>query len=507
MPICLKDNQYKFAPWNKAWDPWNREFRGCLEAIGGKSLNELCSDKWKEKNGELLVFSFNNAEADLGRDDNFVYKLDWVKEQETDFEKPSFQTGNIMGFIGLDDGLQMQITSRFDQSNQNYFLHYMLQKVCNVAFAPQTGSAEDQLLDFLYYLFPSYLKAACAQGIFRAYVTREYNDANVRGPIDVARHIRYNMPFNGKVAYHTREYTTDNKITQLVRHTIEYIRSLSFGGSILDSDTDTRDDVNSIVAATPTYSKNSRLQVIAQNLHPVTHPYYTAYEDLRKLCLAILRHEKLSYGDSDKPIRGILFDGASLWEEYLAKVFEEKQNDFPFLTDLLHSNNRTGDNAVHLFENSKTKYYPDFYCCGELGLQKECARKGFVLDAKYKRLCTVENEETDVSQDEESESGSPETVKGVTFHYKREDLFQMLTYMHCLKAQKSILISPYRDVMGGKGGVQTPKSPKKALGYGGEISIVAVPIPACATQWDDFVAKMQNVEKELVEKIKAQIET
>lgn len=42
---------------------------------------------------------------------------------------------------------------------------------------------------------------------------------------------------------------------------------------------------------------------------------------------------------------------------------------FLFLTDLLHSNNRTGDNAVHLFENSKTKYYPDFYCCGELGLQ------------------------------------------------------------------------------------------------------------------------------------------
>lgn len=132
---------------------------------------------------------------------------------------------------------------------------------------------------------------------------------------------------------------------------------------------------------------------------------------------------------------------------------------FLFLTDLLHSNNRTGDNAVHLFENSKTKYYPDFYCCGELGLQQECARKGFVLDAKYKRLCTVENEETDVSQDEESESGSPETVKGVTFHYKREDL-----------------------------------------------SIVAVPIPANETQWDDFVAKMQNVEKELVEKIKAQIE-
>ena len=52
--------------------------------------------------------------------------------------------------------------------------------------------------------------------------------------------------------------------------------------------------------------------------------------------------------------------------------------------------------------------------------------------------------------------------------------------------------------------IKKPTNP--ALGYGGEISIVAVPIPANETQWDDFVAKMQNVEKELVEKIKAQIE-
>lgn len=85
MPICLKDNQYKFAPWDETWRPWDKDkFQDPLNAIDGKSLKELSSDKWKEKNGELLVFSFNNAETDLGRDDNFVYKLDWVKEQETD---------------------------------------------------------------------------------------------------------------------------------------------------------------------------------------------------------------------------------------------------------------------------------------------------------------------------------------------------------------------------------------------------------------------------------------
>lgn len=463
MPICLKDNQYKFAPWDETWGPWDKDkFQDPLNAIDGKSLKELSSDKWKEKNGELLVFSFNNAEADLGRDDNFVYKLDWVKEQETDLEKPSFQTGNVMGFIGLGDDLQMQITSRFDQSNQNYFLHYMLQKVCNV--------------------------------------TREYNDANVRGPIDVARHIRYNMPFNGKVAYHTREYTTDNKITQLVRHTIEYIRSLSFGGYILESDTDTRDYVNSIVVATPTYSKNSRLQVIAQNLHPVTHPYYTAYENLRKLCLAILRHEKLSYGDSDKPIRGILFDGASLWEEYLAKVFEDNH------VDLIHSNNRTGENGIQLLVGGRKNHYPDFYREND----KVGNKKAVVLDAKYKKLCVNKNDNDIDKNDSEfvEDNYIPKNGNGeYRVFIKGRDVMQMLAYMYTLEATKTILISPYSFSESRK--IQENDiriRDWETVGYKGEISVFAVPIPANETQWDDFVAKMQNVEKELVKKIKAQIE-
>ena len=499
MPIYLKDNQYKAEKWNdKSWGSWNEKFRNLLETIDGKSLKELCSDKWKEKNGEFLVFSFNNADADLIKDDNFVYNLDWFKELETGLDKPSFQTGNIMGFVGIGENLQMQITSRFDLSNQNYFLHYMLQKVCNVAFAPRTGSAEDQLLDFLYYLFPIYLKAACAQGIFRAYVTREYNDANVRGPIDVVRHIRYNMPFNGKVAYHTREYTTDNKITQLVRHTIEYIRSLNFGGSILDSDSDTRDDVNSIVAATPTYSKNSRMQVISQNMHPVTHPYYTAYEPLRKLCLAILRHEKLSYGDSDKPIRGILFDGASLWEEYLAKIFEENQ------VDLIHSNNRTGDNGIQLLAGGRKNHYPDFYRKNDTAGDK----KAVVLDAKYKKLC-LKQDDKDIDKND-SECGDdnfiPKNVNGESKYrvfIKGRDVMQMLAYMHALEATKTILISPYSfDVESEVKEMDILSRIWKTVGYGGEISVIAVPIPSGKTDsWESYKEKMKYTEKEFVKKL------
>lgn len=70
------------------------------------------------------------------------------------------------------------------------------------------------------------MKNAISQGVYRQYITHKYNDANVRGVIDVSRHIKYNEPFNGSVAYTTREYSYDNHITQLIRHTIEFISKM-----------------------------------------------------------------------------------------------------------------------------------------------------------------------------------------------------------------------------------------------------------------------------------------
>ena len=486
MQILLKDNQYKPQPGTIIpKDSWDENYRHLLNEISGKSLQEL------RKKDNFLIFLSNEAKADLDKNDNFIYKLS-EKEKEL-----SFQTTNIMGFLGFGENLQMQITSRFDQyddtdqSCRNFFLHYMLQKVCNVAFAPQTNSAENNFFEFLYYLFPSYLRKACAQGIFRAYVTHEYNDANVRGPVDVSRQIRYNIPFNGKVAYHTREFTTDNKVTQLIRHTIEYIRDLNVGSSILESDTATRDDVNAIVAATPTYSRNARMQIIAQNLHPVTHPYYTAYENLRKLCIAILQHKKLSYGDVDKPITGILFDGAALWEEYLAKVFEEHK------LGLTHSNNRTGGKGICLLEGGWKNHYPDFY------REKTINQEAIVLDAKYKKLCTPKDDDDDVDKDD-SELDEKNNSKDDNYriYLLGRDVMQMLAYMHALEAKNAILISPYKfeldkDILEENVIDET----RKTAGYDGSISVIAVPIPNCES-WENFVEKMKNIENMLLEKLK-----
>ena len=380
MLISLEDNQYSPVAWSDKWGCENcpEEVRKTLLRFDDVSLEQLQSESFS--GGRFLVFPSGNAKADLG-DKDYIFSL---TEKESD--KPGFKTSNVMGFFSLDEDVRVKISSRFDNSGKDFFLHYMLQKVCNVAYTPRTESGEDAFYDFLYQLFPYYLNEALAQGIYRAYVTREYNDANVRGPIDVARHIKYNIPFNGKIAYHTREYTTDNVITQLIRHTIEYIRSLQYGKIVLENGSkDLRDNIMAVEMATPTYSRNDRLNIIRRNARPVTHPYYTAYEPLRKLCLAILMTQNLSYGDdSDNMIAGILFDGASLWEEYLNCVLNEGLK-----VDLKHPNNRTHEGAQYLFKNDDSQnrrwVFPDFMIgCDKAKGQVDSAKA--IIDAKYKPL-------------------------------------------------------------------------------------------------------------------------
>lgn len=374
MFISLTDNQYSPVEWSKDWghERCPKEVRETLLRFDDVSLMQLQSENFSS--GRFLVFPSSDAKADLG-DKDYIFSL-----TDKDSDKPGFKTSNVMGFFSLDEDVRVKISSRFDNSGKDFFLHYMLQKVCNVAYTPRTESGEDAFYDFLYQLFPYYLNEALAQGIFRAYVTREYNDANVRGPIDVARHIKYNIPFNGKIAYHMREYTTDNVITQLIRHTIEYIRSLQYGDKVLENGSkNLRDNIMAIEMATPTYSRNGRLNIMRRNARPVTHPYYTAYEPLRKLCLAILTNQKLSYGeDSDNMIAGILFDGASLWEEYLNVIMQEK-----FGERLLHPNNRNGNGRQYFFEGTSGDIFPDFLLDIEPN-SDDVMVASQVLDAKYR---------------------------------------------------------------------------------------------------------------------------
>lgn len=88
------------------------------------------------------------------------------------------------------------------------------------------------------------------KGIFKTYIRYKYNDENIKGTIDVARHISKNTPFTGNIAYSQREFSYDNPLTELIRHTIEFIKKKPFGNHLLFK---VKDEVNLILASTPRY--------------------------------------------------------------------------------------------------------------------------------------------------------------------------------------------------------------------------------------------------------------
>lgn len=117
----------------------------------------------------------------------------------------------------------------------------MLQKVFSInLFDYKYSSGSNGELDLLMFSFSLLLKKALAQGLYKQYQIFKRNDENIKGMIDVSRHINQNIPFNGKISYKSRERTFDNFLTQLIRHTIEYIKTKPFGKLILNCDLETK---------------------------------------------------------------------------------------------------------------------------------------------------------------------------------------------------------------------------------------------------------------------------
>lgn len=109
-----------------------------------------------------------------------------------DPDKVRISTGNVMGFIGVGN-LQIKIKSRFDKGRDDFLLHYMLQKVLSFnLFDLSHNNEQEDVFDFIMFMFPYFLKAAMRQGVYREYQNFRHNDANLKGTIDVGRHIARN---------------------------------------------------------------------------------------------------------------------------------------------------------------------------------------------------------------------------------------------------------------------------------------------------------------------------
>ncbi len=331
-----------------------------INAIANKTLGQLESDG-------IFVFPelLKDAE-DITKDQMILQIID-----------DKYWSGNVMGFLGLGNE-RLAIKSRFCSGNNDYLFQYLLEKVLNfpnIVDLETNAEHNDRMFIMLLFLFPSYLSAAMRKGIFKTYVNKKYNDDNVKGIIDIDRHIKTNIPFVGNIAYHQREHTYDNYLIQLIRHTIEYIRRKPYGSNILLR---VKDEVNLIVNATENYQLRDRRKIIAENKkNAVRHAYFHEYRKLQRLCILILQNEKHQIGTGTDKIYGILFDGAWLWEEYVYSLLNKDK--------YYHPMNKVKKGAQYLFSGSIGRIYPDF-------IGKDINHR-IIADAKYKPVDNIGNKD------------------------------------------------------------------------------------------------------------------
>ena len=423
----ITDNQHKIVK-----EEFVEEYPKLSNLLLDRTLESLSQDE--------RIFIFPNDlknSPDLDKDQKIL---------ETVNQK--IKTGNVIGFLGCGQE-RLTISSRFSSKSDDYFLHYLLQKVLNINLTSLDValSREDKLYQLLMYLFPKYLQAALRKGLYKEYQRFSHNDSHVKGVVDVRNHLKKNLPFTGNIAYTTREFTYDNPLMQLVRHTIEYIKNQkSIGQGVLDNLLASRENVAEIVRVTPSYKLADRVKIIRGNQSkPIRHAYFHEYRKLQELCLMILNREKHGFGYQEQKIHGILFDVAWLWEEYVHTLLPK---------DFIHPRNKDKTDGISVFSNRERKVYPDFY-------QEELK---IVLDAKYKKLELTE--------------------KGIN----REDLFQLISYSYILKAEKAGLVFPSRDKV-------VDNEIGKLAGYGALLKKLSIQIPQKSSSYREFCEMLENSEE------------
>jgi conserved domain protein len=431
--IKIKDNQYINK--SKVIDVGN-----VIDRVANKTLEKL------ENEGIFVFPEVLHDTKDMSKEQMIIQNYN-----------EGYLSGNVMGYLGVGNEY-LTIESRFSTGGNDYFFQYILNKVFdfpNFIDLMSSVGQDEKLFTLIMFLFPYYLKHALRKGVFKSYTCNKYNDENVKGRIDISRHIRKNTPFIGDVAYSRREYSFDNYLMELVRHTIEYIKSKSYGYKLLSK---VKEEVKIIVNATSEYTYEKRNLVIEENSkNIIRHAYYHEYRMLQKLCLMILKVEKHSFYFGKQRIYGILFDGSWLFEEYINLIIGNK---------FYHPMNKSGLGRQYLFEGNIGMIYPDF-------ISKDADNR-IIADAKYKPVDNIGN----------------------------KDFLQIIAYIMRFDSKKGIFIYPEIDDnstlnLNLNSGLTYENNVMKRedtviIKYG-------IKIPKYANSYIDFVEKIYLEEKELIE--------
>jgi 5-methylcytosine-specific restriction endonuclease McrBC regulatory subunit McrC len=395
---------------------------------------------------------YEKKSLDLEMDDTQASDYDKEPSDDTDFNDYKISASSI-----VKTKAEIYKNGENTQFILDNFTRYMLSIVLNYNIVESCFSDEqkDKFLDakeFLKLIFFKFFNDALSKGLYKEYVNKKYNDLNIKGPIDITRHIKHNTPFLGKISYNTREYSFNNRMTQLIRHVIEYVNNANFG--FLVDDQKTNDNIKKIEDITPDYKLANRKEVLIDNiLNPIKHAYYKEYAQLQIIAIRILKEDMIGFDENNDELNGFIIDVSWLWEEYIAKITGWKHYG---LKDELATLKMFKENHyAHRYSNSNR--YPDFT------FEKD--GKKIPVDTKYK-----------INLD------------------PRDDFNQMTTYIHLLSNNGNVVDGYFLQPQNKKNG-----NVKIGIlnGLGGSLNHYYFHIPQ-VQDYDEFKKEIEKSEKTLL---------
>ncbi|MGF7401907.1 McrC family protein [Campylobacter concisus] len=262
-------------------------------ANGGKFLSFLPESK--EKEDELII-------STKKQDDGFYV-----------------QTGNFIGSFSH-NGIDIEINSRFS----NKFLERMLNfandiYVDDVSLGKSIDAKKNLSRIVIYYLFIQALERAFLLGLPKEYKNKSYHEAKVMGKVDIAKFIKKDVPFAGKISSTNRERQDISDIVLLLHKALKIVQKES--KELIKPVINTLSYLNEIREprlVTPNVIHN------ALNSKALHNPIYAPYKKVLEYAKLIIENENAGTKSNGKQNLGFLVDVAELFEIYIRKLLQKE---------------------------------------------------------------------------------------------------------------------------------------------------------------------------------------
>ena len=274
------------------------------------------------------------------------------------------QTGNFIGSFSH-NGIDIEINSRFS----NKFLERMLNfandiYIDDVSIGKSIDAKENLSKIIIYYLFIQTLERAFLLGLPKEYKVKSYHEAKVVGKVDMAKFIKNDIPFAGKISSANRERQDIGDIVLVLHKALRIVQK------------EAKELIKPVVNALSYLSeiRESRLvtpNVIhnALNSKSLHNPIYAPYKKVLEYASLIIENEKAGIKGTGKQNLGFIVNVAELFEIYMRKLLQKEFKDWSVTSP-----------KIELYKDKffTRKIIPDIVMSN--------SDKVLVFDTKYKRM-------------------------------------------------------------------------------------------------------------------------